>query len=299
MGGARRFKATFALVISIGAAPGGLLPSVSKAAQQDQTTSQQGASAPDTPENNGQDFTRPENLFQLRYLDQTAPGNGAAKGTTREVTSDNVILRMDYQFALAPQWRIAFRSDLPYDTKNPISSDNPAGDYMHGVGDADVQAAILHEFDARWAAGLGARLVAPTGDDNLTSGKWQAMPLGGFRYMLPEISKGSYFIALARYDVSFAGDPTKKNISNLQLAPELNVSLPYRWFFTLYPSPDIRINYGDAVTGQTGRLFLPFDVMLGRQLTNNVVASIEVSVPIIKDYPVYTFKTEARFSLKF
>ena len=118
-------------------------------------------------------------------------------------------------------------------TKNPISSDNPTGNYIHGVGDADVQAAILHEFDARWAAGVGARLVAQTGDDNLTSGKWQAMPLAGLRYMLPEISKGSYFIALARYDVSFAGDPTKKNISNLQIAT-LNIMLPEHWFERRY-----------------------------------------------------------------
>jgi outer membrane putative beta-barrel porin/alpha-amylase len=269
------------------------------AAPQDQTASQQNANAADTTENNGQDFTRPETLFQLRYLYLTKPGTGATEGTAREVTSDNVILRADYQFALAPQWKIALRADLPFDTKNPISNDNPTGNYLSGVGDADVQAAILHDFDARWAAGIGARLIAPTGDDNLTSGKWQAMPLAGFRYMLPEVSKGSYFIALARYDVSFAGDPAKKNISNLQLAPELNIALPNHWFFTFYPNPDIRINYGDAVTGQTGRLFLPFDVMLGRNLTKDVVASIEVSVPIIKDYPVYNFKTEARFNLKF
>src|SRR5262249_11169342 len=60
-------------------------------------------------------------------------------------------------------------------------------------------------------------------------------------------------------DFSFAGDPTKKNISNLQLWPMLNINLPDHWFFTLYPSADIRVNYGDPVTGQTGRLFLPFD----------------------------------------
>jgi hypothetical protein len=281
------------------AAVGQAALTAASAAPQDQTASQQNANTADTTENNGQDFTRPETLFQLRYLYLTKPGTGATEGTAREVTSDNVILRADYQFALAPQWKIALRADLPFDTKNPISNDNPTGNYLSGVGDADVQAAILHDFDARWAAGIGARLIAPTGDDNLTSGKWQAMPLAGFRYMLPEVSKGSYFIALARYDVSFAGDPAKKNISNLQLAPELNIALPNHWFFTFYPNPDIRINYGDAVTGQTGRLFLPFDVMLGRNLTKDVVASIEVSVPIIKDYPVYNFKTEARFNLKF
>ncbi len=287
----------FVVIVMVTISPGAL--SGVSAAPQDQPASQQSANTTDTTENNGQDFTRPETLLQLRYLYQTKPGTGAAQGTTRDVTSDNVILRADHQFALAPQWKIALRTDLPFDTKNPISNDNPTGNYLHGLGDADFQAAILHDFDARWAAGVGARLIAPTGDDNLTSGKWQAMPMAGFRYMLPEVSSGSYFIALARYDVSFAGDPTKRNISNLQLAPEFNIALPNHWFFTFYPNPDIRINYGDAITGQTGRLFLPLDVMLGRNLTKNIVASIEVSVPIIKDYPVYNFKTEAQFNLKF
>jgi len=90
------------------------------------------------------------------------------------------------------------------------------------------------------------------------------------------------------------GDPSRSKISNLQVAPTLNLDLPNRWFFTFYPNPDIRWNFGDPVPGQTGRLFLPFDAMVGRVLKNGWVASLEGSVPIIKDYPVYDFKVEAR-----
>jgi hypothetical protein len=110
---------------------------------------------------------------------------------------------------------------------------------------------------------------------------------------------GSYFQGVVRYDLSFAGDTTKKNISNLQLWPMLNIGLPDHWFFTLYPSADIRVNYGDPVTGQTGRLFLPFDFSVGRSLTKNVTLSIEFGVPIVKDYPVYDFKTTTRLNMKF
>jgi hypothetical protein len=46
-------------------------------------------------DNNGQDFTRPENLFQIRNLYQTAPGNGSVPGTLRTVTTDMTILRAD------------------------------------------------------------------------------------------------------------------------------------------------------------------------------------------------------------
>jgi len=102
-----------------------------------------------------------------------------------------------------------------------------------------------------------------------------------------------------RYDASFAGDPSRRNISNLQFAPTFNLALPDRWFMTFYPSAGIRINYGDPVTGQTGRLFLPFDVRMGRKLTENLVMSLEVGVPIIKDYPVYNFKTEVRLNLTY
>jgi hypothetical protein len=42
---------------------------------------------------------------------------------------------------------------------------------------------------------------------------------------------GSYFEGVVRYDLSFAGDPTKRNISNLQLWPMLNIGLPDHWFF--------------------------------------------------------------------
>jgi hypothetical protein len=45
----------------------------------------------------------------------------------------------------------------------------------------------------------------------------------------------------------------------------LNIGLPDRWFVTLYPSNDIRINYRQPVSGQTGRLFLPFDASVGQK----------------------------------
>ena len=250
-------------------------------------------------DNNGQDLTRPEDLFQLRYLYQTAPGSGATTGSVRTVTTDTEILRIDKEFDLGPQWKWALRGDLPLTEKNPITGDNPAGDFLHGVGDADVQATIIHQFDARWAAGAGLRIITPTGEDNLSSGKWTAQPVVGARYSLPELSDGSFFEPVVRYAVSFAGDPSKRDISNLQFAPMLNVALPDHWFLTLYPTPDIRLNYGDPVTGQTGRLFLPFDFMVGRSIAKGVTISAEFGVPIIRDYPVYDFKTLLRLNMKF
>jgi hypothetical protein len=253
----------------------------------------------DQVDNTGNDFARPISLFQTMYEYRTAPGNGAEKGTTREVTTDTLNLRLDRPFDLAAQWVLATRADLPLLTKNPIGADNPTGDYVSGVGDTDVQAALIHTIDERWKVGFGARLVAPTGGDVLGSGNWQILPMVGARYAWPELSRGSYLEPLLRYDQSFAGNPSKRNIGNLQFAPTLNVGLPDRWFFTFYPSPDIRVNFSDRVTGQTGRLFVPFDARVTKRFSDSLASSLEIGVPIIRQYPVYDFKSQLRINVSF
>jgi hypothetical protein len=257
------------------------------------------SSAEDQAYNTGSDFARPLNLLQLMYQYRTAPGSGAQKGTIREVTTDTVNLRVDGRIDLAPQWVLATRADLPFLARNPITSENPAGDYLYGVGDVDAQAALIYTLDERWKGGFGIRLVAPTGGDGIGGGKWRAVPMVGVRYAWPELSPGSYFEPLVRYEESIAGDPGKRNVGNLQFAPTLNIGLPDRWFFTFYPSPDIRVNYSDPITGQTGRLFLPFDARIGRKFTDHLAVSLEIALPIIRDYPVYDFKTQLRLNLTF
>jgi hypothetical protein len=244
-------------------------------------------------------FKPPENLFQFMYQYRTTPGSGSTPGSTATVTTDEIRLRLDHRIDLSQQSLLVLRSDLRVVAKDPVTSTNPNGDYLYGLGDADIQAVFAYNFNSRWAAGFGSRLIAPAGGDTLTSGKWQIMPVAGLRYGLPEISSGSYFEPYARYDLSFAGDPTKRNISNLQLAPLLTLGLPETWFISFYPSADIRVNFGDPITGQTGRLFLPFDARFGRKLNDHTALSFEVGVPIIKDYPVYKFKAEVRLNVTF
>src|SRR6516165_9828566 len=132
-------------------------------------------------DNTGQDFTSPQNLFQLRYQYKTASGTGSLKGTIRTVTTDTLYLHSDFTFDLGSPWKVVFRTDLPFVAKNPISSDHPSGDYLYGVGDADFQAALIEQINQQWAAGGGLRIIAPTGPDNITSGKWQMMPIVGAR----------------------------------------------------------------------------------------------------------------------
>jgi hypothetical protein len=258
------------------------------------------APSPDQSGNTGEDFFRPpSNLFQIMTYYKTAPGSGPTKGSVADVTTETLNLRYDHAWDLAPMWILGLRSDLPLLAKNPFSSSNPDGDYLDGVGDADVQAVVIRNLGQRFAIGFGARLIAPTGGDTFGSGKWRIMPIVGARYGLWEINSASYIEPVVRYDASFAGDPTRRNISNLQFAPTFNLGLPDQWFVTFYPSADIRINLGDPITGQTGRLFLPFDARIGRKLSDNAALSFELGVPIIKEYPVYNIKTEVRLNLTF
>jgi hypothetical protein len=85
----------------------------------------------------------------------------------------------------------------------------------------------------------------------------------------------------------------------LQLAPLLTIALSKTRLISFYPSSDIRVNFGARITGQSGRLFLPFDARGGRKLNDRTALSFELGVPIIKDYPVYSFKAQVRLNRAF
>jgi hypothetical protein len=207
------------------------------------------------------------------------------------------LLRGNWKTDITNGWRVGLLAQVPVVDKTTFEPNGSVQEF--GIGDTAFQAALIHDIDRHWAFGFGARLVAPTAADSLGSGKWQIMPGLGVRYSFLEFGPDTYFVPVFRYATSFAGDPSRRNISEPQIAPTFNVGLPDRWFVTFYPSNDIRINFGDALSGQTGRLFLPLDVAVGRTVTDSLVISLEASVPIVNDYPVYKFKTELRIIKQF
>ena len=75
--------------------------------------------------------------------------------------------------------------------------------------------------------------------------------------------------------------------------------MPHNAFINLFPSSDIRYNAGNKRAGDKGRWFVPANVLLGKMVRKNMVASVEVGVPIIKDYRVYDFKSEFRIGIFF
>ncbi len=242
-------------------------------------------------EYNGEDFTRPQQSFETRFAYQTS------SSVTSQTDRASWLLRANWKAQLDSGWRLGLLGQVPVVDKTTFTPTGADGDF--GIGDTALQAALIHDINRHWAFGFGARLVAPTGADSLGSGKWQIMPGFGVRYSFLEIGPDTYFVPVVRYATSFAGDPSRRTISEPQIAPTLNIGLPDRWFVTFYPSNDIRINFGDPISGQTGRLFLPLDVAAGRKITDSLVISLEAAVPIVNDYPVYKFKTELRIIKQF
>jgi hypothetical protein len=242
---------------------------------------------------NGLDYTRPQQdvSLRLRFQDSSSP--------TTQTDQQRLFLRIGTKIDIPVGWHLGLQGQLAYVDQEVTRLATPDTTRTNGFGDSFAQVVLSHPLDSHWAYGFGVRLVAPTGGDTLGSGLWQAMPGVGVRYNFLEIGPDTYFAPVLRWAFSFSDNPAKPTINQPQIAPTLNIGLPERWFFTLYPSNDIRINTGTPVAGQTGQLFLPFDFAIGRDFNDRVSALLEISVPVIKDYPVYNFKTELRVTAKF
>jgi hypothetical protein len=145
---------------------------------------------------------------------------------------------------------------------------------------------LINSPTREFAWAFGAQVIFPTArEEEMGAGKYRLVLTFGARYNLPAISKGSWAALLLRYDFDVGGDHSRRHISELQLAPLLNFALPHNWFLNLYPSSDIRINLMHQRPGDKGSLFLPFDFMVGKLLSNSVVTSLEIGFPYRQRLP--------------
>jgi len=157
---------------------------------QGQQTQQSGPEQQD-PDYNGEDFTRPQRSFDTRFT-------YISSGTTSQTDRESWLLRGNWKTELDGGWRLALLAQAPIVNKTTFNSNGSAQDF--GIGDTAFQAALIHDIDRHWAFGFGARLVAPTAEDSLGSGKWQIMPGFGVRYSFLEIGPDTYFVPVVRSD---------------------------------------------------------------------------------------------------
>jgi hypothetical protein len=236
------------------------------------------------------DITQPVRTLDLRYHveDDTASAHGDRQ---------SLIFRRNFKAEFDPGWTLGLRADLPVTFSNEVTAGNPDGAYQTGMGRPLALGYLAHTLDERQAWGAGAEIIAPAASGSaFGNGNWDILPIAGYRYRIPEIGPGSFFLAQFRYSTTFAQSFSATPTSNLQFSLELKIVLPDKWFVVLFPSTDIRYNFGAKVNGQAGPLFLPFDGEIGRTISDRMVASLEMSAPVVDDYPVYHFKIELRLS---
>ena len=247
--------------------------------------------------NNGEDFTRPLNRVDLRERYERLPDEGGLE-PEKWVTT----LRTDLWTGVGEGWKLYGRADLPLVYSNDVTSSfNPRGHPKFGVGDLLTEAAIiLPPPTPRLGYGFGVRAVWPTaGLNEAGQGKYQIGPLVGLRYSLPEISAGSFFLIQLIYQNSIASRNHNKgrpDVNQLNVQPKLNVHLPSAWFLTFFASENIEINFADD-----DKLFVPFDLMVGKKLGEKFVVSLEYSRELFhdKDFEPYKWQLEGRIGYYF
>lgn len=246
------------------------------------------AAAPsgEEPVNNGEDFTKPLNRFDTRFQFETLPDATRSGRFFDDRHAETLTFRSDLVFFQKPD-QLAVRLDLPLEWSNKPTSQNPNGRTQFGMGDLLAQAAYLHTFGGRWAAGVGLQMLLPTATgEAFGNGKWQLVPTVGVRAELPEISSGSYSGLIVRQFVSVAGPSSRTDINYLSFEPQVNIGLPDQWF--LNSSPKLRYNL------ETQKWFVPLDLMVGKKFGTRWVASVEYQYGLVRDDDRYNQWLEAR-----
>jgi hypothetical protein len=249
------------------------------------------ATSEDQTLNNGEDFTKPINRFDMRFQFETLPDATESGRLFDDRHTETMTLRSDLVFFRKPD-QLALRFDLPMEWSNKPTSQNPNGRTRYGLGDLLAQALYVHTFDDRWAGAVGLQMLLPTATGQaFGNGKWQLAPSIGARAELPELSKGSYVGLAVREFVSVAGSATRSNINYLSFEPAINIALPDQWF--LNSNPKLRYNL------ETEKWFIPLDLMVGKKFGARWVASIEYQYGLVKDDPKYNQWVEGRIGYFF
>lgn len=257
--------------------------------------------------NTGQDFTNPVTRFDIRYQYQSLGG---------DVEQNHTILRVDKPIPLnkGKSGLLYLRADMPFDYGNAPGTDNPNGDYEFGSGDLFMQAVYIPppSGDLSWDAwGYGVGFLWPTASQSqFGAEKYQIFPLLGLKWNQEQWSKGSFFILLGKYFMDYAdysGGDSRDDIQTLEISPVIHYMIPeksvipYFDFIDLWSLEGLKFNFEDGSTKNSGDVFFPLDIMLGKMLNKSTVFSLEFQTPLYKDdtFDAYDWKLGFRIGFFF
>ena len=234
--------------------------------------------------NVGQSVAHPLSRFDLRVRYMAFDGDREA---------ELVEARLEHPFSLAAGWKLNTRVVLAGWVTDFPSLDNRNGDYSAGVGDLSTQLFFIAPSAGETTIGFGLRNSFPTaGADQFGKGKYRVAPLLVIQRTANWISPGSFYGLGVRNDFSIAGDHGHRKINELQIVPVMTVMLPRQSFITLFP--EIVLDWE-----LDNRVFLPFDLEVGRKYAANQAASVRLQLPLINELHNYEWTMELRWSMFF
>jgi hypothetical protein len=223
------------------------------------------------PGNTGQDPTNPVTRFDIRWENVELPLDA------NNNDQDTVILRSDAPIPLGKKGvdgTLAFRVDIPIAS---VKGADPGDPGTLGFGSVYLQ--FLHIAPKKWGTFLGNKAWAwgfAVQAATATNGREEPTYIGvlGAKWNLNK--KGSSFFTpvLKYYDGEAELDLGFDAISEIHLQPVINFHIPVGIdFITLWGNYDWVYNLEDGVVspGETGDLFIPYDVTIGKMLSGGKV----------------------------
>ena len=260
--------------------------------------------------NTGQDITKPLSRFDFRWDAQQIDGDSTAYTTT---------FRFDMPIPLGEEGEdgiFYYRMDLPLVYSDAPGRDNANGDYEFGTGDFLTQFVYVPpphmSENLPWDDfGFGVQLIWPTASKDIMGyEQYMIKPVFGAKLNLSEkFGKGAFFLPIFGYLTDYAnysGGKSRDNVGELSIQPSLYIPIPKDSglpfdFINFWANNDIRINVEDGQTKRSGDIFIPFDVMFGKMLNRNTVASIDFATPLYKSdgYDLYDWIIQFRIGFFF
>jgi hypothetical protein len=192
-------------------------------------------------------------------------------------------LRVDLPF----RGNFLLRMDTPFlRTSDP---NQPGIPNQRGLSDFTVTAGWRAYNSPEYALLVGAVSTFPTaGDDTLGSGKYTVGPAIATARFLPRLD--SFLIGLLSYQTSVGGDPSRKDISLLNLTAQVNSFWGERWWTVFQAiwqvdfersgksSMTMELEAGRSLIGRFGAYVRPGIGIWGRDLIGAYQWNIEVGV---------------------
>lgn len=236
--------------------------------------------------NNGQNIVKPINRLDLRMKYETGV-------TKHEGDAAIPTFRHDHVMDIGDQWLCAYRLDISYWWYRCMSNSQDNCYNSQALGDTLFQVLIVPPTWDLWTIAFGFKFMFPTAGNNLEIGDavYQIMPTYAVGYDLPWIGPSSFCGLLVRHAFDVGGFHGAPRLNRTYIQPTLNVDLPARWFLTF--SPELCYNW--EVSGW----FIPFDVTLGRMVTERLIMTLEYEVALMRVYKEYKQLVEFRVGFFF